>query len=292
LILVTGAAGNVGGHVVERLLARGARVVAADHRPERCIERFGTRVEARRLDFYDESTWGVAEGTSAMFLVRPPAISDVEESLNPFVDAARELGCRDVVFLSVAGAGENRFVPHRKVEDHLKVRGDDYVNLRPGFFAQNLATEYRDDILEDARIYVPAGEKPVNWIDVRDIAEAAAIILSDPLPHRSHDYTLTGPGAVSWDEVVDALTKATGREIRYEAASIPGYAAHLKRRGKPLGAIAVQTILHALLRYGQGDIDDPALEAIIGRPATTVQQYIREHSELWTPSPNPAAADS
>lgn len=282
-ILVTGAAGNVGGEVVRASLARGLSVVAADHVDGRLDARFGGRVTPVRLDFHDESTWGPAvRDAEHVFLVRPPAIADVERSLNPFVDHARERGVDHVVFLSVAGAGHNRFVPHRKVEDHLRASGDRFTNLRPGFFAQNLGSAYRRDIVEDDRIYVPAGRRqPVNWIDARDIADVAALVLADPVPHRGQSYTLAGPGPVPWSEVTDALSTTLGRPIRYVPASLLGYARHLARRGLPRGAIVVQSILHFSLRFGQGAGEDPTLERLLGRPGRTVREYIVDHAQLW-----------
>ncbi len=282
-ILVTGALGNVGKHVVAALLRRGLSVVASDRRPERVREKFGDEVEAVRLDFLDRTTWaGAVDGIAHVFLMRPPAIADVENTLNPFVDFARGRGVDHVVFLSVAGAGKNTFVPHRKVEDHLRARGVNHTSLRPGFFAQNLESAYRQDIIEDDRIYVPAGERqPVNWIDARDIAEVAALVLLEPTAHRGENYTLAGAGAVPWSVVTDALSRALGRQIRYEPASVLGYMRHLSRRGLPRGAIAVQTVLHFLLRFGQGKTEDPTLERLLGRPPTTIQEYIDDHAQLW-----------
>ncbi len=283
-ILVIGAAGNVGQHVVRALLANGAEVVAADHHAERLPAMFGERVITTRGDFRDRTSWEAAlGGAQHMFLLRPPAISDVENTLNPFIDFARDHGVDHVVFLSVAGAGTNKLVPHRKVEDHLRLRGDHHTNLRPGFFAQNLQSAYRRDIVEDNRIYVPAGHKPVNWIDVRDIAKVAALVLLSPELHRGQNYTLTGPGAVPWSEVTDALTLTLGRSIRYEAASVLGYLRHLKGRNLPPAAILVQTVLHVLLRFGQGTTFDPALEQLLGRPGGSVRQYIADHALLWAP---------
>jgi uncharacterized protein YbjT (DUF2867 family) len=281
-VLVTGAAGNVGQEVVRALLARKLPVVGADHRPERVHALFGDRVRAVHLDFLQRDTWhGAVEDVAHMFLVRPPAIADVDNSLNPFVDAARARGVDHVVFLSVAGAGKNKIVPHRKVEDHLRAGGDHHTNLRPGFFAQNLQSSYRDDIRNDDRIYVPAGSSLVNWIDVRDIAEVAALIFSEPGPHRGQNYTLAGPGPVAWSVVTDALTAATGRPIRYEPASVLGYMQHLSRRGLPRGAIFVQTILHVMLRFGQGAGVDPTLERLLGQPGRDVATYISDHRQLW-----------
>jgi uncharacterized protein YbjT (DUF2867 family) len=217
-----------------------------------------------------------------MFLMRPPAIAAVERSLLPFISVARSHGVDHVVFSSVAGAGRNRLVPHRKVEDHLRALSDRFTNLRPGFFAQNLESAYRQDIVEDDRIYVPAGRtQPVNWIDARDIAEVAALVLADPVHHRGADYTLQGPGPVPWAHVVEVLSIALGRSIRYEPAAIVGYVRHLARRGLPTGAIAVQTALHVLLRFGQGAGEDPTLARLLGRPGRTIAQYIRDHAHVW-----------
>jgi uncharacterized protein YbjT (DUF2867 family) len=276
-ILVTGASGNVGREVVRALLSSNASVVAAD-RGGGAVQGADSTV----LDFYDRATWGPAlGGVSHMFLMRPPAISDVGRTLVPFIDYARGRGVDHVVFLSVAGAGRNKIVPHRKVEDHLRARGDHHTNLRPGFFAQNLQSAYREDILEADRIYVPAGYAAVNWVDVRDVAEVAARVLVQPEAHRGQSYTLTGPGPVPWSDVTRALTAALGRPIRYEAASVLGYVQHLRRRGLPARAIGVQTVLHVLLRFGQGAACDPTLGRLLGRPPRGIDAYVAEHASLW-----------
>jgi uncharacterized protein YbjT (DUF2867 family) len=281
-ILVTGAAGNVGRAVVRELLRRGVRVIAADYQPHRLEQLFGDSVARARLDFHDASTWEAGlNGAEHLFLTRPPAIADVENNLNPFVDVARSHGVDHVVFLSVAGAGRNKLVPHRKVEDHLRARGNHHTNLRPGFFAQNLETAYRDDIVRDDRIYVPAGRRPVNWIDVRDIAEVAALVLTEPEKHRGESYTLAGPGPVPWSEVERALSAALGRTIRYDPATVFGYWRHLSRKGLPRGAILVQTILHVLLRFGQGATEDSTLERLLGRPGRSVREYVNDAAQVW-----------
>ena len=282
-ILVTGATGHVGRHVVTHLLESGASVIAASTSPARLRERFGDAVTPARLDFLDPSTWreAIADATR-VFLMRPPAIADVANTLVPFIDLAREQGVEHIVFLSVAGAGDNKFIPHRKVEDHLRSCGEDHTNLRPGFFAQNLESAYLEDIVGDDRIYVPAGRKqPVNWIDTRDIAEVATLILANPATHRGQSYTLAGPAPVPWSEVTRSLSEALERSIRYEPASLIGYMRHLSRRGLPRDAIMVQTILHFLLRFGQGANEDPTLERLLGRAPRTIHHYIQDHIEIW-----------
>lgn len=115
---------------------------------------------------------------------------------------------------------------------------------------------------------------------------AFALVLTEPEQHRGANDTLAGPGAVPWSDVEGALTNALHRKIRYVPASVVGYWRHLSKKGLPRGAIAVQTILHFLLRFGQGAAEDPTLEPLLGRPGRTVSEYIDDHAHLWAKTPN------
>jgi hypothetical protein len=66
---------------------------------------------------------------------------------------------------------------------------------------------------------------------------------------------------------------------------VPGYVWHLSKRGLPAGAILVQTVLHFLLRFGQGATEDPALARLLGRPGRSVREYVADHVELWRKPP-------
>lgn len=280
-ILITGATGNVGREVVLSTIRAGLPATAAVRCPE-TERRIPPDVPVAAFDFHDSETWSRAlDGHDAVFLVRPPAIADVHRNLNLFIDQAYASGVRHIIFLSVAGADRNRFLPHAKVEAHLASCGNAYTNLRPGFFAQNLQDAYLADILEDDRIILPAGRAEVNWIDVRDVADVAALIFANPERHRAKSYSLTGPKAVSLDRVARILSEVTGRQIDYQAVSIPRYLLHLRRRQLPTGAIFIQTILNALLRYGHGAKYDATLEQLLDRPGRSIETYIRDNAALW-----------
>ncbi|WP_307844639.1 SDR family oxidoreductase [Actinotalea solisilvae] len=283
-VLVTGASGNVGGAVVRSLAAAGVPVRAAGTDPERLRAAFGD-VARVRLDLHDPSTFDDAlSGASALFLVRPPAITRVGPTLNALVDAAQRHGVEHVVFASVTGADTNRVVPHHRVEARLRRldgSGTSWTILRPGFFAQNLADAYRADIVEDSRLYLPAGAGRAAFVDVRDLGDVAAVVLAEPAAHRGAGYTLTGPRAVGFDEVAEILTRQLGRPVRYEPASVVGYARHLRGRGLPAPQVLVQTVLHTGLRRGQAEAVDPTVQQLLGRPARDLVDYVRDHLDRW-----------
>ena len=277
-VLVTGSTGNVGLHVVKSLIEIGVDAVAAVG-PSSATHPDAPSVA---LDFLDPSTWPAAlEGVDGVFLLRPPAISDVGPTLNAFVDAGRDR-LRQVVFLSVAGAEKNTFIPHAKVEAHLRAGDTPWTFLRASFFGQNLCGPYRDDIREDDRIYVPAGHQPVSWVDTRDLGEAAAraFVESDA---RNAAWTLTGGETRTFDEVAQLLSDLLGRSIRYEPASIPGYLCHLRRaRSLPWAPSVVYTVLHTAIRFGAESRVDPTLQRVLGRAPRTIEDTIRDHLHLWS----------
>jgi len=292
-ILVTGAVGNVGREVVRAITPRGHLVRAADLSTKEIVAMHGDAVEAAVLDYQAPDTFASAlDGCDAVFLVRPPAISCMESTLLPFIDAALEHGVKHIVFLSCAGAGTNKLVPHHAVEKHLAVRAASYTLLRPGFFSQNLGAAYRNDLANESRLFLPAGKGRVAFVDIRDVAELAAIIFDDPVAHRGAAYTCTGPEAFSFEEAARLMTDVIRRPIRYESASIAGYVRHLHLQGLPLPQIAVQTVLHVGLRFGQSEKIDPTLERMLGRRPRTLATYVRESAELWTPPPRSVRGES
>jgi uncharacterized protein YbjT (DUF2867 family) len=275
MIFVTGASGNVGREVVRQLdalgvaLRIGERKVSSDQR-------------AVAFDFLDPSTFAEAvKGVDVVFLLRPPAISNTKATLNVLVDAARRAGVAQVVFVSVVGAGTMPFIPHHAVEQHLMAGPPGWTILRPGFFAQNLGGAYRRDIAFDDRIYLPAGAGRVAFIDARDIAQVAVMAMIEPARHARQIYTLTGPEALSFDEVAALLTTELSRLITYQPVGIARYVRHLLAHNTPLSLAIVQTLLHVGLRFGQAASVENTLARLLSREPTRLRDYIHVNQALW-----------
>lgn len=281
-VLVVGASGNQGGACARRLAERGVPLRVAGRDTVALRDRF-PRAEVVRFDLRDRSTFATATARiCGMFLVRPPAIARVGSTLNMLLDVAARQGSPHVVFSSVAGAEKSRAVPHRRVEDHLRRCGLPWTILRPGFFLQNLVDAYRIDLVHEGRLFVPAGDGRVAWVDARDVGEVAARVLAAPRDFEGEVDLLTGAQAYSFADTAAVLAEELGRPIRYEPASVPSYARHLRER-HGLGCMQtfVQTWLHLGLRRGAAEHVSPRLGERLGRAPTSLRDFVREQREEW-----------
>ncbi len=286
-ILVTGAGGNVGREVVRALAARGANLRAAVYsRADRPVL---AGVDAVRFDFANPTTYAEAfRGVAQLFLVRPPAISNVDRDIRPVIDYATAHGVNHIVFLSLVGVDRNRIVPHAKIETLLMASGVPWTMLRSGFFMQNLDTTHLADIVEHDDLFIPAGGSRTAFIDTRDIGDVAARVLTEP-GHEGMAYELTGSEALSYDEVAAIMTAELGRPITYSRPSLLAFVRRMRQRGHPWSYIAIMGGLYLTTRLGMADTVVPDAATLLGRPPLTMRQYIHDYAPKFatngTPSP-------
>lgn len=276
--LVTGSTGSVGRYVLQGLLDAGEPVRAATtsgSSPPSC-----PTAAAVPFDFGDRSTYAEAlDGVDRVFLMRPPAISDVERYLRPFIRAAADGNVRQVVFLSVMGV--NRVMPHWRVERDLETAGVPHTFVRPAFFTQNLATAYRDDIAVRDRIRLPAGSGRTSFIDTRDVAAVIVLALRDPQSHAGNAYTVTGPRSWSYDEVAGLLGAELGRPIRYERVGFLRYRSELRAQGLPADYVRVQLLINAVARTGLAGRTTGTFGQLIGRAPRTLPDSLHQLRGSW-----------
>ncbi len=271
-ILVTGASGNVGRPLVERLRVGGDDVVAA--------VTDSASAGSVHFDFTDSSTWaGALDGVDRVFLLRPPPLSDVKRYIRPFIVEMDRRSLRHVVFLSLMGV--NRAMPHWQVEQDLKASSLGWTMLRPSFFMQNLTGPYRDDICDDDTINQPAGSGAFSFVDAADLAEAAAVVLQGPLAHRGATYTLTGSRAYRYDEVASMLSAAVGRPITYEPGKLLASRSAMIAAGADATFANVQLVINATARLGMAKRVTGDLPRLLGRPPTTLQSFVESHCNAW-----------
>ncbi|HOQ53780.1 MAG TPA: SDR family oxidoreductase [Micropruina sp.] len=283
-VFVTGATGTVGSPVVDQLLQRGEKVVAAV-RDKSHAASIPPGAQPRLFDFAaaPAELRGSLDGCDRLFLMRPPPIADVQRYLFPVIDVARQAGVRQVVFLSLQGVQANRGTPHHAVEAYLKRTGAPYTFLRPNFFMQNLSTTYAQRICDTGEIFVPAGRARTAFIDARDIGRVAAAVLTSPR-HLRKAYTLSGEQSLGYAAVARIMTEVLGRPIRYLRPSEQQYLAALAADGWPPDYLAVQKMIYRVVRLNVSAMPNRTVRRLTGAPATRFDQFVRDHAGVWSPA--------
>lgn len=289
MLIVTGPNGNVGGELVDELVARGDipfRVAA--HTPAKLSARYGSRVETRKFDFGDRASWGPAlAGGTALFLLFPlPHPRTAKERMVPFVEFAAAQGIEQIVYVSVPKAHELKFVPHYHVEHALERSGTGWTVLQASYFAQNLTRAISTHIVDIAlhdEIFIPAGRGKTSFVDSRDLAQAAVRIFQDPAAHRNRRYLVTGPELLDFDQVARIFSEELGRPIRYANPSMPRFLWRLKRRGVASDTLFFMFMVYALTRFGKNAVMTDTLPRLLGRPPRTMRDYVRDYRDHWTP---------
>jgi uncharacterized protein YbjT (DUF2867 family) len=284
-VLVTGASGRVGRHLVEELLRQGVAVRAAQRGAS--PHRAGWAAEAVRFSYTDERTWPAAlDGVDSMFVLRPPQISNVKRDMLPALESARRSGVRRMVLLSLQGAERNRAVPHYALEKWLRASSLEWTFVRAGFFMQNLSTTHAQEIREHGQIVVPAGNGRTSFVDAQDVAAVAArALVQEGLVRQA--VTPTGGGALTYAEVADLLSRELERPIRYTRPGPARFWRHTRALGTGRTEAAVMLALYSACRFNlaAGITDD--VERVLGRPPVTFQEFAHTERKAWMPPTSP-----
>jgi uncharacterized protein YbjT (DUF2867 family) len=283
-ILITGATGKVGSALLDNLANDDIDLRALAH-DESKAQSFRERgVEVVLGDFLKPETLGPAlEGVGTVFLLTPIHPQQVPQATN-VIEAARSSGndpriVRLSVHLASHQAPTRISRQHAEVEDRLASSGLPYTLLRPQSYMQNTLMA-APTVAFEGRIYQPMKSGRLGMIDARDIGEVAAKILTEE-DHEGKVYTLTGPAAISFYDVAEALSEVLGKEVGY--VPIPPE----KAKEAAVGRGIPEWVADALNEYakahskGYSDWTTGDFERLTGRPATSYKEFARDFERVF-----------
>jgi uncharacterized protein YbjT (DUF2867 family) len=285
-VLVTGATGTVGSELVKALLQRGADVRALA-RKQPNPGTFPGAVEIALGDLTDPVSVAEAmNGVDKLFLLNGNVADELTQALTAY-GLAKKDGLKHVTYLSVFKANQFLEVPHfaakSAVEEAIRVGGLPYTILRPGYFFQN---ERRlKPVLTGPGVYpIPAGNQGLAAVDVRDIAEAAAISLTKE-GHAGKTYELvssemlSGPGAAAtWSKLLDKKITYAGH------ADFDGFEAQLRKTGMPSwAAYDLCVMFQGYVERGLTNTEDQTARfaALLGHQPNTYSSFAAELAKEW-----------
>jgi uncharacterized protein YbjT (DUF2867 family) len=273
LIGVTGSTGRLGGRVARRLAAAGTR--------QRLLVRDLTRApalpgaEPASAPFADHDAVRAAlEGVPLVLMVSASESADRIAHHTTFVDAAVDAGVGHLVYVSFSGAApDSTFTlgrDHFATEQHIRNSGLRFTFLRDNFYADFLPAMVGDDGV----IRGPAGEGRVAVVAQDDIADAAAAVLLDPAAHVDRTYSLTGPQALSFEEIARILTAGLGRPVRYSPETLEEAYSSRAQYGAPDWQVDAWVSTYTAIAAGEVAAVSDDIPMLTGHPATSLAELL------------------
>ncbi|MCJ2073385.1 NmrA family NAD(P)-binding protein [Methylobacterium sp. J-030] len=278
-ILVTGATGRVGRHVVEQLVQRGADVRVLTRDPTKAA--FPASVEVVQGDLLDITALRIAmTGIRTLFLLNAVTGDEFTQAIIT-LNVAREAGVDRVVYLSVFEADRAVNVPHFAVkfgaERMLQAMDFNATILRPSYFIDN-EVMIKDVILQHGVYPMPIGAKGVAMVDARDIAEVAAIelIRRDAAPGKMPIETinLVGPDTLTGVDLAAIWTDVLGRLVTYGGDDPSGFEANMASFMPKWMAYEMRLMAERYVSDGMipAEGDRERLTTLLGRPLHTYRE--------------------
>lgn len=270
--LVLGGTGRTGALVARKLLARGLEARTASRR--------GADVT---FDWDEPATYAPAlNGVDRVYLVTPTMRIKFASQVADFLDLAAATGVRHVTYLSTYGS--DRAPPEvdiRAVELDLARRGNlTHSILRPAWVMQNFSDEHLP--LIGGAITVPTGGGAEAFVDAGDIAAVAVETLVDPETHAGAQYAPTGPQSLTVGEVADIIAGITGRPVTHNDIDPDIWIGGAVKAGiVPADYATMLRWLTGTIIAGNGSRPNDDIEKVIGRPATSFQDFARRNAAAW-----------
>jgi uncharacterized protein YbjT (DUF2867 family) len=283
-ILVIGGTGTVGSQVVRELLARKVAVQVLTRNAEKA-KALPAGAEGVIGDLLDpKSVLSVFRDVDGVFLLLAVSTSETHEGLMA-VNGMRMARVKRIVYSSVYNLELAPHLPHfgskLPIETVVKASGIPYTILRPNHYFQN------DYMLKDALLKYgiypqPLGDIGVSRVDVRDIAEAAAIAFTAP-GHEGQTYNLVGPDVYTGKSTAGVWSRALGKPIAYGGDDLDSWE---QQTLKFLPAWMVfdfklmfQVFQDKGLKASPADID--RLTKMLGRAPRSFEDFAKETAKLW-----------
>lgn len=286
MICVTGAGGTIGRELVKALESAQVPFRAAHFSKEKVEAARARGIDAVKIDYNrPEMLREAFERYDTLFLLGPNTLDQTQLELNA-VEAAKAVGVRHIVKQSAFGTEEEAFSLakiHRPVEEAIESSGLTWTFLRPNSFMQNVVTFMSETIKAEGVFYSASGDAKISHVDVRDIVAVAVKALTEP-GHAGKAYTLTGPEALSYDDLANELSKGLGRPIRHISLSPSDLKAGMLAEGMPEALADRMLDLERYYREDRASRVTNDIKEVTGREPRRFAQYVQDCISILQPA--------
>jgi uncharacterized protein YbjT (DUF2867 family) len=277
-VLVVGATGTVGPHVVRALAARNVptRVLARDADRAWGILPAGTDIRGGDPG-NDDDLLAAADGAGALFLLTSHDRQMADLQLR-IIRALRRTGIRIVKLSGTSSAinpdGPQACRQHWEIEQVLAGSGQPYAVLRPNAFMQTLIDQIMlPAVKTSGAIPNPIGAAGISFINARDVGECAAEVLASE-KWDGQTLVLTGPRAVGFAEIAGLISAKTGQPVGTREITPADVRAQLEQRGMARWEAEHFEEMYQLFRDGRSEFVTRDVKRLLGRPPGTVEDHL------------------
>lgn len=283
-LLITGATGSVGTQLVNTLVNMNVSfraLVRNNDQGDLMAHLPQTEIAVGDLSDSDSLVQAL-KGIEKAFLLTNSSEQAEELQLN-FVNAAYKAGVKHIVKLSQLAANENspvRFLRyHAVVENRIKELGMNYTFLRPNLFMQGLIA-FGHSIKYEGKFYGSLGNAAVSAVDIRDIAEVAAKVLTEN-GHENKIYNITGEESLTHFQMAEILSRILKTEISYVDLNSEQMHGVLTVAGFPKWQIG--GLIEDYAHYARGEASEISntVHHITGKPAIGFEQFVHDHLKFF-----------
>ena len=284
MILVTGATGLNGTALVRKLSAKGVPLRALVRNAAKAAEIAALpNVEIAIADMAKPETLPAALAGVDRSILNSSADPAMVEVQSNFIAAAAKAGVRHVVKLSGIMPELDspfRFARmHGEIEKRLEASGMAFTHLRAGEFMPSYFRQV-PMILAKGALFLPMENQRIASIDIGDLAEIAAIVLTKP-GHEGKIYPLTGPDALTMTEVAERLSAATGKTIKYINVPPEDVRKAQLAAGVPPYIADALAELFAERRKGKESQVWPVAQTLLGRRPTSFAEFAARNAAIF-----------
>jgi NAD(P)H dehydrogenase (quinone) len=284
MILVTGATGHFGNATINFLLEKGLKAsqilaLVRDEQSADDLKKRGISIVIGNYDNY-ASLVSAFKGVEKLLFVSGSDIMKRLSQHENIINAAKEAGVKHIVYTSFQRKDETETSPlwivaesHIQTEKWLKASAINYTILKNNLYMDFLPGFIGEKVLETGTIYVPAESGKVSAVLRSEMAEAAASILATP-GHTGKEYDFTNTEAISYQEIAQVISDASGKMITYISPSIEDYGTTLTKHGVPAEVIGIFSSFATAQAKGELDIVSTDLEELLGRKPLSVKNFL------------------
>ena len=278
-IAVTGAAGHLGRHIIDSLLARDVAagdIVAIVRTASKAADLADRGITVAEAAYEDTAALTSAlRGVDRLVLVSGSEVGRRLAQHTSILDAAKAAGVGFIAYTSLLNAetSELSLAPeHRDTEALLASSGIDHVLLRNGWYWENYASNL-DAARATGHLFGPAGEGRVAGAARRDYAEAAAVVVTTD-GHAGKTYELGGQPSITYPQLAQAIGTVIGAEVSYVDQTVEEYQQTLEGAGLPTEIAQMLAGWDVAIAGGALQNSSTDLEDLIGRPATPAAEAL------------------